>query len=43
MSAPKLLLRGCVAVLGAIGLTFVTGLANPHEKVNGSRPVVEAG
>jgi carbon starvation protein len=32
-----------VAILGAVALAFVTGLVNPHEKVNGLWLVVAAG
>lgn len=37
------LLWGLVAILGAVGLSFVTGLVNPNEKVNGLWLVVAAG
>ena len=36
------LLWGLVAILGAVGLSFVTGLVNPNEKVNGLWLVVAA-
>ena len=36
------LLWGMVAILGAVGLSFVTGLVNPNEKVNGLWLVVAA-
>ncbi len=42
MSALKLVLWGFLAVLGSIALAFVTGLVNPHEKVNGLWLVVAA-
>ncbi len=32
-----------LAILGAVALAFVTGLVNPHEKVNGLWLVVAAG
>ena len=37
-----LLIWGLVAILGAVALAFVTGLINPHEKVNGLWLVVAA-
>jgi len=42
MSALKLVLWALLAVLGALSLAFVTGLINPHEKVNGLWLVVAA-
>jgi carbon starvation protein len=42
MSALKLALWAILAVLGAVALAFVTGLVNPHEKVNGLWLVVAA-
>jgi carbon starvation protein len=42
MSALKLVLWGFLAVLGAVALTFVVGLVNPQEKVNGLWLVVAA-
>ena len=36
------LIWGLVAILGAVALAFVTGLVNPHEKVNGLWLVVAA-
>jgi carbon starvation protein len=42
MSALKLLLWGCVALLGAAALALVTGLVFPHEKVNALWLVVAA-
>lgn len=37
------LMWGLVAVLGAVALAFVTGLANPNEKVSGVWPVAAVG
>ena len=37
-----LLVWGLIAILGALSLAFVTGLLNPHEKVNGLWLVVAA-
>ena len=42
MSSLKLMLWGFLAVLGAVALTFVVGLVNPQEKVNGLWLVVAA-
>ena len=42
MSALKLVLWGFLAVFGAVALTFVVGLVNPQEKVNGLWLVVAA-
>ena len=42
MSALKLVLWGFLAILGSVALAFVTGLINPHEKVNGLWLVVAA-
>ena len=42
MSAFKLVLWACLAILGAIALAFVTGLIHPDEKVNGLWLVVAA-
>ncbi|MEQ1794796.1 MAG: hypothetical protein ABL970_11445 [Nitrospira sp.] len=42
MSALKLVLWTLIAILGAIALAFITGLINPHEKVNGLWLVVAA-
>ena len=42
MLALKLVLWGFLTVLGAVALAFVTGLINPHEKVNGLWLVVAA-
>jgi carbon starvation protein len=42
MSALKLVLWGFLATLGAVALAFITGLINPHEKVNGLWLVVAA-
>lgn len=42
MSAFKLVLWAFLAILGAVALAFVTGLINPHEKLNGLWLVVAA-
>jgi carbon starvation protein len=42
MLALKLVLWGFLAVLGSVTLTFVAGLVNPQEKVNGLWLVVGA-
>lgn len=42
MSALTHMLWGFLALLGATSLAFVTGLMNPHEKVNGLWLVVAA-
>ena len=42
MSALKMALWVLLAILGAVALAFVTGLVNPHEKVNGLWLVVAA-
>jgi hypothetical protein len=42
MSALRLVLWGFLAILGAVALSFVTGLINPNEKVNGLWLVVAA-
>jgi carbon starvation protein len=42
MSVIKLVLWVFLAILGAVALAFVTGLINPHEKVNGLWLVVAA-
>lgn len=42
MPVLKLALWALLAILGATSLAFVTGLVNPHEKVNGLWLVVAA-
>ena len=42
MAALKVLVWGLLALLGTVSLAFVTGLVNPHEKVNGLWLVVAA-
>ena len=42
MAALKVLVWGFLALLGTVALAFVTGLVNPHEKVNGLWLVVAA-
>ncbi len=42
MRAVRIILWGVLATVGAVALGFVTGLLNPHEKVNGLWLVVAA-